>query len=817
MSIPEKSTSGKPVEVVLARLENPKRSGTGWSARCPAHDDRTPSLSVAEGDDGRVLVHCHAGCAPEAIVEAWGLQMSDLMPSIASTSTHISESREKQQLCRHDNGNRAHKTYPTANAAVAYLERQYGEKSYVWAYKNAEGEPVGLIVRWDRPDGKKDIRPVSRNGQGWTTGGMPEPRPLYQLPDLAGARRIYVVEGEKAADAARSIGLTATTSPHGSKSAGKAGWAPLAGKEIVILPDADDAGTKYADGVTSILANLKPAPTIKRVELPGLAEGGDIFDWLDSRDAVEPEELRQQIEAMAKAAPAYKSKEVKPRIKCFEPFPVDTLPNPVRGFVLAGAAAHRCDPTFIALPLMASLAATIGATRRIRLKATWSEPAVVWTAAIAESGTGKSPSQNLALSFINRLQSYKLQELPELEEQYQRDFALFQADMQHWKTKGRTKGEPPPEKPYEPSVERYVVNDTTMEALVDRLKESPRGLLCSVDELSQWFGSFNSYRGGRGGDVAKWLSIHRAEHVIQDRRTGSTNTIYVPFAAVSLCGGIQPETLKTVLGKDHIENGLLARLLVARPPRQAKVWTEAVVDGEIVRQMERLFGRLLALQFGLNDNDQPAPIDIPLTPEGKRMWVGFYNVHNAAQSKTDGALASAYSKLEGYAARFALIHHLVRCANDDPSVDPDTIDAVSIKAGATLAQWFANEAERVYSMFDESDNDRHSRQLIEWIEARGGSVTVRETQQGHRKYKTAKDAEEALNELVETDLGKWEIDDHNGGRGRPAVRFVLSIPRAFTASTVYTNSVKPGENCNCVDVDSVDSSGNKNGSPEDDF
>ncbi len=83
---------------------------------------------------------------------------------------------------------------------------------------NTEGKPVGVVVRWDRPGGK-DIRPVSRNGEGWIIGGMPGPRPLYRLPDLADAKRVYVCEGEKAADAARSIGLIATTSPHGSKSA----------------------------------------------------------------------------------------------------------------------------------------------------------------------------------------------------------------------------------------------------------------------------------------------------------------------------------------------------------------------------------------------------------------------------------------------------------------------------------------------------------------------------------------------------------------------------------------------------------------------
>ncbi len=69
-----------PVDRILEQLERVKRSGSGWQARCPAHADRHGSLSVGEGDDGRVLVYCHAGCTVEAVVGALGLEMGDLFP-----------------------------------------------------------------------------------------------------------------------------------------------------------------------------------------------------------------------------------------------------------------------------------------------------------------------------------------------------------------------------------------------------------------------------------------------------------------------------------------------------------------------------------------------------------------------------------------------------------------------------------------------------------------------------------------------------------------------------------------------------------------
>jgi len=75
----------EPIEQMLAALDahgcDPRRAGAGWAARCPAHDDRRASLSVAAGENGGAVVHCHAGCEPSAVVAALGLRLSDLMPN----------------------------------------------------------------------------------------------------------------------------------------------------------------------------------------------------------------------------------------------------------------------------------------------------------------------------------------------------------------------------------------------------------------------------------------------------------------------------------------------------------------------------------------------------------------------------------------------------------------------------------------------------------------------------------------------------------------------------------------------------------------
>lgn len=261
-----------PVGRVLARLPDARRNGQGWIARCPAHDDRRPSLSIAEGNDGRALLKCFAGCTVDAICAAVGIAKVELFPKRGDGYTRRMFKRPARSAT----------SYATARDAIAALERRHGKRTAAWTYHDANGEPLGVVVRWDRQQGKV-IRPVSRMGSRWIIGAMSAPRPLYRLPDLADSPRVYVTEGEKAAEAARSVGLIATTSAHGSKSASKTDWTPLAGKECVLLPDNDDAGQRYASEVAAILATLTPTPVVKLVDLPDLPPGGDMADFVAAR------------------------------------------------------------------------------------------------------------------------------------------------------------------------------------------------------------------------------------------------------------------------------------------------------------------------------------------------------------------------------------------------------------------------------------------------------------------------------------------------------------------------------------------------------
>lgn len=202
------------------------------------------------------------------------------------------------------------KLHPTperaATAAGWAIEQRRGEPwahSATWSYRR-DGIEYARVLRFDKPDRTdKDFRPIHRDGDGWRVGDPPGGWLPYRVDDLDAGGVVYVVEGEKCADAAASVGLLAVTSSHGAKSASRTDWSALAGREAVIWADRDEAGEEYAEAVASILANLDPPATARIIDPPAeLPEGGDVADYVEARECIEPEEIRAAIEALAEQA-----------------------------------------------------------------------------------------------------------------------------------------------------------------------------------------------------------------------------------------------------------------------------------------------------------------------------------------------------------------------------------------------------------------------------------------------------------------------------------------------------------------------------------
>lgn len=257
-----------PIDLVRSRLEAAGCHPRGSSARCPAHDDHNPSLSIGEGREGQALVRCHhePPCTLDAILAALSLTVTDLFPDSTSTAPAVSVVRR-------------------TIAAYPYTD-EHGEL----LYEVVRREPKEFRQR--RPDG---------NG-GWLWNLRDTRRVLYRLPEVCAAvsagRRVLVVEGEKDADRLAQLGFAATCNAMGS---GGGKWRPeytqaLAGAHVAIIPDNDEPGRMHAQAVAHALHGT--AASVRLVDLPGAPpDGGDVSDWLDAGGTVE------QLKTLIEAAP----------------------------------------------------------------------------------------------------------------------------------------------------------------------------------------------------------------------------------------------------------------------------------------------------------------------------------------------------------------------------------------------------------------------------------------------------------------------------------------------------------------------------------
>ncbi|MGZ0168181.1 MAG: DUF3987 domain-containing protein, partial [Planctomycetales bacterium] len=602
-----------------------------------------------------------------------------------------------------------------------------------------------------------------------------EPRPVYRLPSVVDAERVFVVEGEKCADALVSLDVVATTSSGGSNAAGRTDWSPLSGKEVCILPDNDGPGHDYAEQVAEILQTLTLPSQVRIVGMtdlwPEVPEKGDVADWLAHFQSKTTTELREQLDNVCLATEPRVIERTRTPTERFEPFPLEVLPDQMRKLVADGAASIGCDVASIALPLLTAYGAAIGNTRRLRLKKGWDVPPIIWSIVVGRSGSGKSPGWKVAIQPTEIMEKGA-------ERRHKGELARWieeceEYSQEHSSWKKEEKGSPEPQEPERPELERYTVVDTTVEGLVPLLQANPRGLLLSRDELSGWVSSFDRYaKGGGGADASHWLSMFDGTSLRIDRKTGEPRTIFVPTAAINICGGIQPAVLRTSFGSEHRENGLLYRFLVAWPPHNARRWSEREISSTTVHAVADSLARLYGLDFEMDSFQQPTPGILTLAPDAKQSFIQFVNEHGEEQQGLPDDLASTWSKLESYAARLAMVLHFAAWAEDAASVS-EQLSLSSMEGGIRLARWFGNESRRIHRMLASGEETIIRESLVEWITCRGGEVTVRETQTGNRRFDTAGDAEEALNDLKEKGYGDW-IDVPSGPNGgRPSRKFRL--------------------------------------------
>lgn len=213
---------------------------------------------MGHGRDGKLVVHCHAGCDQDTVIAH--LKVMDLWPSAAKTTP-------------------GKLTPPPVKVNIGSGR---GQIVATYDYTDEAGVLLYQAVRYD----PKDFRQRKPEGSGWNWSIKGVRRVLYRLPEIlqavAAGRTIYVCEGEKDVEAARALGLVATCNAMGADNGGGNKWLDefgdmLAGTDVVVVPDQDEPGRRHAGRVIQTLKGKA-----RNIGLLNVGYGKDLADWIDS-------------------------------------------------------------------------------------------------------------------------------------------------------------------------------------------------------------------------------------------------------------------------------------------------------------------------------------------------------------------------------------------------------------------------------------------------------------------------------------------------------------------------------------------------------
>lgn len=263
-------------------LEENGHEFKGKNTLCPFHEDRQPSMSVYQKDDGSWHWYCHScqegGTILNYMMKKYNLQKQEAIEKLA----------DKFNLKNTGRNSKVIDEYP---------------------YQDEEGKELFRVVRFE-PKAFRVKRMVN-NSWEWDKKGIREV--LYNLPEVIKSETVWLVEGEKDVENLKKIGIVATTNPFGVNHWNSEYATCFKDKKVIICLDKGCETESERRAERILKAGAKE---VKIVELPGLSrEGEDISDWIEMRDAQDKESLKSWLERIATDTPIFEIPGSMPKIK----------------------------------------------------------------------------------------------------------------------------------------------------------------------------------------------------------------------------------------------------------------------------------------------------------------------------------------------------------------------------------------------------------------------------------------------------------------------------------------------------------------------
>lgn len=761
------------LDALLAALPDARRSGSGWTARCPAHEDRQASLSVGAGTSRGVVLTCFTGCQPDNVVRRLGLDPAVILGAGPDDRRH--------GAAQPGRGDRAVVT-------VAALARVKGlPESYLRQLGLRDAAGAVEIPYRDTDDRELFVRRrltlTGKNRTMQPAGVKLRPYGLDRLAGWADRAAALMVEGESDCWAGWHHGVAVLGIP-GAAAAGALDLAQVAPfSELFVVEEPDTGGASFGPLIRRRLDVLGWPGTAYAVQLHHggrrvkdladlhLAAGGDRSAFwaalAEARKAAVPlvDVARQPSMPATADWPEPASLLGIPSAPVLD---LALFPPELANVALDASARIQCPPDYIPWALVAVVAGLIGPRVRIRPRQRddWTERACFWPVLIGEVSWMKTPAIEEARRPLIRQETI--------------DRAQHEAAVRTWEEtcdliRGSAKRGQRPSLPSAPLEARRSSSDGTIEKLAELIASSP-GMTMIRDEIAGLVGSFNRYAKGEG-DRQFWLECYSGGSFTVDRI--GRGTLRVADLYLNLLGGTQPDRARELFGEGP-DDGFAARV-TGIYPEQPSSWREVdrYPDQEARRALNAVCDRLAAADWStllkLSDDERDQRPYVRFGPDAGAFWSEWHGrlMSRLRSGAWDGRRAGRAGKYPGVAARLALIWHLVDwAAGRVPDDDVRSVPRLTLGRVLDLMDQYTEPMDdRLYAAFDQSTSAGSGQRIARWIvKERPTSFTLREIRR-HRWSGLSEPA--AVENAVEwlAAMGWVRESDPEQRRGRPANRF----------------------------------------------
>lgn len=360
------------------------------------------------------------------------------------------------------------------------------------------------------------------------------------------------------------------------------------------------------------------------------AAARDIYNkGYGSRVIVEPKEIREK--------PVIKSEDLI--------FPIDIFPEHIQNYILQCNKTLDSSIDYMGCAFMWMSSVIIGNALEIQPKVGWKESVSLWIAVVGKAGLGKTPSIN---NIIYPLLKHNNREVKNFIKQNDKYLHYISLDKEERKLTEQIK---------KPNKTQFIVNDITLEALVDLHEESENAIGVFKDELAGWFKDMNKYRAG--SDLEFWLSSWSGKSVSLNRKTAKSSFVEKPL--IPVLGGIQPSILNIFYTDENKDNGFIDRMLLCYPDLNIEKYNENEMSVEILEWYNSsIISFYEAVKNEIvkrNVDDEIEPQLAKFSAEANEEWKRIFNDITNTQNSDDENeyMKSMLPKQKSYIPRFALI------------------------------------------------------------------------------------------------------------------------------------------------------------------